>query len=444
MKDPFPPPYLYGNFKPVVDCTATGPIQPPAPRPSVACDALGPPPPAEAVCWERPCDDYGWDFGEWSSCSAACGGGTQTRAVTCLDRTGAVSSPESCATAGLGAAPAVEQVCNSVACPAHAWAVLGDWSPCSRSCGPGFRTRTVACIADGASVVGSALCAAALRPVAVEACTSNCSVAHWSAGPWSACSAQCGGGSRNRSIVCLVNGAPALDGDRSCAEAPQPAGLEACNGWPCETFAWMVGDWAPCNASCGGGAMLRTVLCVSSRQGAMPLAFCAGSGPPPPWESLCGMEACDPCSTSPPCSGHGSCGASTRVCTCEAAYSGADCGQRNPCADGEVQDQTGACCAGVRDRYGGCCSRPLALDACGVCEGSAVAVDAGGACCAGVLDGGGWCCSSKKLDACGVCEGTGTTCGTNIQLRVGENLSAVGADFSGEGLCTRCEAAMPY
>lgn len=62
------------------------------------------------------------------------------------------------------------------------------------------------------------------------------------------------------------------------------------------------------------------------------------------------------------------------------------------------------------DRHSACCTSGK-VDACGVCDGPAKAVDVQGACCSsGVLDGDGYCCASGLLDECGVCDGQSTAC----------------------------------
>ena len=427
----------------MLDCTAKGAAQPASQVATPAadsCDDLGPPPPSEEACFERPCQEYAWVSSDWTSCSVACGGGTQNRTVVCMDRLGRLVSAQECTATGARLAPPTGQACNSVPCPQYGWALLSDWGACSAACGAGVRTRPVACVADGNVPVSSALCQGYPRPATIEACSSSCDTPYWNTTAWSRCSASCGGGMRSRSATCYVGGAPAAGGDSQClAEGLAPQAIsDRCNTWLCETFALVVGAWGPCNVSCGGGYMTRSALCISSVQGSVALSFCSGGGVAPLTGSACGMAVCDPCSALPPCNGHGSCGSGgsgsmvTRSCTCDSGYSGIDCGQAFSCQNGQVTDVTGNCCDGVRDFKGTCCARPSRLDACGICNGSSVVVDAGGACCPGLLDAGGLCCKSGRLDACGVCDGSGTTCGINVVVRLAANLSAVGGDFSGK------------
>lgn len=102
---------------------------------------------------------YSWQIGDWSTCSAPCGGGTQTRSVVCADSTGALY-PDSTCISEVGEKPPVSQTCNVTPCSdydAH-WQVY-PWGPCSEPCGGGTQSRDVSCIDwNSGDVVDDRLC----------------------------------------------------------------------------------------------------------------------------------------------------------------------------------------------------------------------------------------------------------------------------------------------
>ena len=58
---------------------------------------------------------YSWNVGGWNECSAPCGGGTQTRSVTCLRNDGQTVADSLC-TKYVGGKPATSQPCNTQSC----------------------------------------------------------------------------------------------------------------------------------------------------------------------------------------------------------------------------------------------------------------------------------------------------------------------------------------
>ncbi|OCT72275.1 A disintegrin and metalloproteinase with thrombospondin motifs 8 isoform X1 [Xenopus laevis] len=77
---------------------------------------------------------------------------------------------------------------------------LGDWSPCSKSCGFGWQRRTVECQdVEGGS---SDQCPQELRPIDIQPCGDlPCPI--WRVGGWSPCSQSCGEGLRSQRIFCM-------------------------------------------------------------------------------------------------------------------------------------------------------------------------------------------------------------------------------------------------
>ncbi len=130
--------------------------------------------PSTSQACTAPSTCFQWQQGSWSACSNDCGTGAATATVTCVQSAtgptpGATASAESLCTA---AKPATSQVCNSQACPV-VWKE-GGFGPCSVACGGGTQTQIVSCLQtqNGAhSVVADALCAAAVpKPATSKTC----------------------------------------------------------------------------------------------------------------------------------------------------------------------------------------------------------------------------------------------------------------------------------
>merc|ERR1719265_1232740 len=85
--------------------------------------------------------DGGWsDFGEWSECSKSCGGGTQSRSKSCTNPAPA-NGGKDCE------GEAIEnRACNAQECPVDGgWSDFGEWSECSKACGGGSQSRSKSC-----------------------------------------------------------------------------------------------------------------------------------------------------------------------------------------------------------------------------------------------------------------------------------------------------------
>lgn len=67
--------------------------------------------------------------------------------------------------------------------------------------------------------------------------------------------------------------------------------------------SWKTGPWTPCSASCGGGSQSRSVYCVWSDgagvQEAVEEAQCAGLPGKPPTTQACGLQRCAAWSEEP-------------------------------------------------------------------------------------------------------------------------------------------------
>ncbi|XP_053125818.1 A disintegrin and metalloproteinase with thrombospondin motifs 8 [Hemicordylus capensis] len=101
-----------------------------------------------------------WVLGDWSACSKSCGSGWQRRTVECRDVEGRPSS-----TCDLK--PEDLKPCSDLPCPI--WQP-GPWSPCSRTCGKGVRTRSALCIDYAGKPTTSEKCGSPQPPAATADC----------------------------------------------------------------------------------------------------------------------------------------------------------------------------------------------------------------------------------------------------------------------------------
>ena len=407
-------------------------------------------PASERACATQACPRYEWVSGEWGACNATCGGfGVQRRGVHCR----AID-------------PAATLLPSRPDAPGAAGRVVPD----------------AACVAYNAS---------AAVPDRFRACgLERCTYHHWAAEPWGRCDKPCGGGERARNVTCARRddlwdemtahtrpvdengtavaaedgagggGAGAGDDARSTVRGianhsqceayadfigAAPASTGACHTQPCPSAPrWVVGEWrdeAACDATCGGGAITRSVRCVRGGFGGAPETSADESEcpTPAPLASVpCGTKKCDFCAPDPDgspetCSYRGSCDAEAQACDCEPTMVGEYCDVARTCGFDRLMATDGTCCAGAVDAVGLCCPTETSdarldgdgvccfsgvVDACGTCDGLATAVDARGVCCEGSLDAGGFCCASGVFDQCGACDGDGTSCPVWLELRV--------------------------
>uniref|UniRef100_A0A8C5JMH5 ADAM metallopeptidase with thrombospondin type 1 motif 7 n=1 Tax=Junco hyemalis TaxID=40217 RepID=A0A8C5JMH5_JUNHY len=133
----------------------------------------------------------------------------------------------------------------------------------------------------------------------------------WEVGNWSECSATCGLGAVWRSVRCSSG----TDGGCPMADRPVPA--RRCSLRPCS--AWRVGTWSKCSRSCGGGTKVRDVHCVDTRDQRLLRPFhCQAGLAQPPAQLPCHSAPCLDWYTSSwrecsePCGG----GEQARLVTC--------------------------------------------------------------------------------------------------------------------------------
>nr|XP_025951590.1 papilin isoform X11 [Dromaius novaehollandiae] len=176
-----------------------------------------------------------WKTGEWGSCSATCGGGTQTRPVYCVaydgqSSQGVVDNAECMAFAQQ---PRSSQPCSMRQCAT--WST-GPWSECSTSCGEGVQIRTVTCRTQQGSQAQDFVCVMEPKPSATQPCLrENCiQEIGWHIGDWGLCSKSCDSGIRTRQVICADGDSKFYSPEMCKAIQPQkPDTLGSCNMQPC-------------------------------------------------------------------------------------------------------------------------------------------------------------------------------------------------------------------
>ncbi|CAG9465697.1 unnamed protein product [Pedinophyceae sp. YPF-701] len=413
--------------------------------------------------------------GPWGACNTTCGRGLRHRELRCSmlvfnDQTRTYDSrpsPDASMCAGLPATLPRSEPCAGPPCEAFQLRVSPLASTCSASCGGGSRARTRSCIA---SVSGEpaplATCGVdvpdgVLVDLVTEACNEEACTDHVvRTGPWSACSASCGGGEQRRDVWCEDTLTGARVDDATCGGVSGQLAVSAvrpCNAAPCESHFWSSGPWSACSQNCSkavppslGGGLLRgersrSVWCGSTSGGRVAEELCDAALRPRSREA-CNTQMCDGFSIcdSVECMNGGQCeeDANTRsgwICKCptsggKATHKGTYCETPASCNGTLVQTFAGSmtCCqSGVFTTAGTCCPGPSAavdfagtccqtgdLDACGVCFGSGRSVDSLGTCCTGKHeDRDGRCCPGElELDDCGVCAGQNEGCSHVVPL----------------------------
>ncbi|XP_033028892.1 ADAMTS-like protein 1 [Lacerta agilis] len=289
-----------------------------------------------------------WESTPWTACSSSCGGGIQSRTISCVeeDIQGLISSVEEWKCMYTPKMPIV-QPCNIFDCPK--W-LAQEWSPCTVTCGQGLRYRVVLCIDHRGMHTGG--CTAKTKPHIKEECIvpTPCykpkeklpveAKLPWykqaqeleegaivSEEPtfipetWSACSVTCGVGIQVRLVKCQV----LLSFSQSVAdlpidecEGPKPASERACYGGPCngetseyspeeadvfyggsqdfdELHDWEYEGFTECSESCGGGVQEAVVACLNKQTREFADEnLCVSSRRPPQLLKACNLEPCPP------------------------------------------------------------------------------------------------------------------------------------------------------
>ncbi|XP_017473615.1 PREDICTED: uncharacterized protein LOC108364444 isoform X2 [Rhagoletis zephyria] len=185
----------------------------------------------------EPGKTYVWREQGYTSCSASCLGGVEELIVNCVrEDNGRVVSPFLCSHDTKPEARV--RTCNDRPCPPR-WN-YSDYTPCSKSCGIGIKTREVQCIhevtrgGENTMVVPNSMC-----PQPPPADRQYCNVldcpVRWEVGEWSKCSHTCGYGIKERKVECkqIMAQEHKIERPESMCSSAKPPDKKPCNVKPC-------------------------------------------------------------------------------------------------------------------------------------------------------------------------------------------------------------------
>ncbi|KAK3927660.1 Protein madd-4 [Frankliniella fusca] len=290
--------------------------------------------------------------GPWSECSATCGEGAQHREVHCRvflegTKNRARIDDRECP----GPKPPEKQPCHGPPCVSTTSRrfVVGDWGPCSSSCGEGVQHREVHCklfleLSRATTTLKPHQCPGP-QPHRTRPCTvSLCPLANtldsqlladtaeaprvgglkgtfsWKEQGFRECSKSCLGGVQESIISCVRDHDGKTVTPYMCNDPKPETRTRTCNDQPCPP-RWNYTEFSKCSDECGMGIKIREVTCIHevTNYNVVTIPNNRCPQPSPPDRAYCNVLDCQPAwnvsewsKCSRPCAG----GLKTRAVTC--------------------------------------------------------------------------------------------------------------------------------
>ncbi|KJH46710.1 Kunitz/Bovine pancreatic trypsin inhibitor domain protein [Dictyocaulus viviparus] len=252
-------------------------------------------PPVRKVCNRFSCPE--WQAGPWSACSQKCGDAFQYRSVTCRSEKegeeGKLLPAESCSA---NSTLESQRPCNLGPCEGLKF-YTSEWKLCTK-CNDTEETREVTCKDNHGRTYQLEKCLTdnekEIPPDTRTCSTQQPCIYEWTTSQWSKCSTECGHGHKSRGVLCAIHeqGDITVVDESLCQDEKPESKMNCTNDEKC-TGTWYTGPWSPCTAECGGGNQERVAVCLNYDKKPVP-EWCDEANMPT-LSQECNVKACPTC-----------------------------------------------------------------------------------------------------------------------------------------------------